>query len=117
MSGTAHPTLHCASPFSCLMDSGDSIAQHGVRHGPKEITNGQESYHLGSILRSQAQRDSTGLVMWVVLGSNDGKDDNIYYVPGAELPALQGPSLSLSHFTATLWEAGIQPVQKRQGLD
>jgi len=99
------------------MDSGESTAQHSVRHRPKERMNGQESYHLGSILRSQAQTESTGLVMWVVLASDDGRNDNIYYVSGAELLALQCPSSSLSHFTATLWEAGIQPVQKRQGLD
>lgn len=56
------------------MHSGDSIAQPSVRHRWKERMNGQEFGHLGSIPRSQAQKESIGFVIWVVLANDDGDD-------------------------------------------
>lgn len=68
----------CAYPFTCLIgDSSDSTAKHSVKYRPKERMNAQESYRRGSIPRSQAQRESTGFVIWVILVNDDGSHDNL----------------------------------------
>ena len=121
LSGTAHVTPDCGYPCTRLSDGRDPTVQHSVRHSLK----GRRTMNLITLGGAQGLKPRKNwLVLWfgsfwpmtLVMLTTTFTEHTLHALY-THTARPWGWSSSRPHFTTSLWEAGVQPVQKRQGLD